>query len=65
MISARIRQFATTSLVVGLGLALSGCRVGPQYVRPTAPTAPEFKESPPENFQSDDGWKRANPTTRN
>ncbi len=61
MISARIRQFATTSLVVGLGLALSGCRVGPQYVLPTAPTAPEFKESPPENFQSDDGWKRAQP----
>jgi NodT family efflux transporter outer membrane factor (OMF) lipoprotein len=62
MIGTRIRRCATTSLVVGLGLALSGCRVGPQYVRPTAPMAPEFKEVPPENFLSEDGWKRAQPS---
>src|ERR1700734_2711536 len=61
MIGTRIRSCATTSLIGGLGLALSGCRVGPQYVHPTAPTAPEFKEAPPANFQSDDGWKRAQP----
>lgn len=62
MIGMRIRCCATTPLVVGLGLALSGCRVGPQYVRPTAPTAPEFKEAPPDNFGSEDGWKRAQPS---
>ena len=50
------------SLMAGMGVALSGCRVGPQYVRPTAPMAPEFKEAPPENFQSEDGWKRAQPS---
>ncbi|HSY36575.1 MAG TPA: efflux transporter outer membrane subunit [Acidobacteriaceae bacterium] len=50
------------SLLAGFGLVLSGCRVGPQYVRPTAPMAPEFKEAPPENFPSEDGWKRAQPS---
>jgi NodT family efflux transporter outer membrane factor (OMF) lipoprotein len=46
----------------GLGLALSGCRVGPDYIRPTAPTAPAFKEALPDNFKSDDGWKPAQPS---
>jgi len=36
--------------------------VGPQYVRPTAPLAPEFKEALPENFKSEDGWKPALPS---
>jgi NodT family efflux transporter outer membrane factor (OMF) lipoprotein len=49
-------------LGTGLGLVLSGCRVGPNYVRPTAPTAPAFKESLPENFKSEDGWKPAQPS---
>jgi NodT family efflux transporter outer membrane factor (OMF) lipoprotein len=46
----------------GLGLALSGCRVGPNYLRPTVPTAPAFKESLPDNFKSEDGWKPAQPS---
>jgi len=46
----------------GLGLVLSGCRVGPNYMRPTAPTAPAFKEALPENFKSEDGWKAAQPS---
>jgi len=33
--------------------ALSGCTVGPDYVRPTAPTATHFKEA--------DGWTPADP----
>ena len=45
-----------------LGLALSGCRVGPDYIRPTVPTAPAFKESLPDNFKSEDGWKAAQPS---
>ncbi|MEG9436090.1 efflux transporter outer membrane subunit [Edaphobacter sp. HDX4] len=40
---------------------LAGCRVGPQYVRPTAPLAPEFKEALPSNFKASDGWKVAQP----
>jgi NodT family efflux transporter outer membrane factor (OMF) lipoprotein len=36
--------------------------VGPQYVRPAAPLAPEFKEALPSNFKSTDGWKVAQPS---
>jgi NodT family efflux transporter outer membrane factor (OMF) lipoprotein len=42
-------------LAIGLVLAVSGCAVGPNYHRPSAPAAPSFKESPPE------GWKQAQP----
>jgi NodT family efflux transporter outer membrane factor (OMF) lipoprotein len=34
---------------------LSGCMVGPKYVKPSAPMAPSFKEA------STDGWKTAHP----
>ena len=57
MNQVRTRRVVVLLLVAGLGLALSGCRVGPEYVRPTAPLAPEFKEPLPENFKSEDGWK--------
>ena len=36
--------------------ALAGCMVGPDYERPSAPTAPAFKES--------EGWKAAQPQRR-
>jgi NodT family efflux transporter outer membrane factor (OMF) lipoprotein len=45
-----------------LVVSLAGCRVGPQYVRPAAPSAPEFKETLPANFKSSDGWKVAQPS---
>ncbi len=43
-------------------LLLTGCTVGPNYHRPTAPTAPAFKERsvPPPNPQGG-GWKQATP----
>jgi NodT family efflux transporter outer membrane factor (OMF) lipoprotein len=62
MIAARIRSAAIIPLMAGLGLVLTGCRVGPQYVRPAAPLAPEFKEPLPENFRSEDGWNPAQPS---
>ena len=40
-------------------LLLSSCKVGPNYVRPTAPTPPAFKEPPPENYKE---WKQAHPS---
>jgi NodT family efflux transporter outer membrane factor (OMF) lipoprotein len=48
---------------------LSGCNVGPKYVKPTAPAvAPEFKESapaaytnPPEGTTPDGTWRPAQP----
>jgi NodT family efflux transporter outer membrane factor (OMF) lipoprotein len=48
-------------LAASFGLAAAGCRVGPQYARPSAPLAPEFKEAPPSYFNSD-GWKPAQPS---
>jgi NodT family efflux transporter outer membrane factor (OMF) lipoprotein len=61
MIATSIRKTAIIPLVAGMGLALSGCQVGPKYVRPTVPMAPAFKETPPDNFKSVDGWKAAQP----
>jgi NodT family efflux transporter outer membrane factor (OMF) lipoprotein len=42
-------------LSIGPLLVLGGCMVGPDYQRPTAPVAQQFKEQPP------DGWARATP----
>jgi NodT family efflux transporter outer membrane factor (OMF) lipoprotein len=39
-----------------LGAMLSGCMVGPDYHRPSAPVAAQFKEQPPE------GWAKASPS---
>jgi NodT family efflux transporter outer membrane factor (OMF) lipoprotein len=49
-------------LVIATGLAiplLSGCMVGPKYVKPSAPLAPSFKETT--NWKEGDGWKIAEP----
>ncbi|MGA8806509.1 MAG: efflux transporter outer membrane subunit, partial [Thermoanaerobaculia bacterium] len=50
------------SVVATLTVMVAGCRVGPQYVRPVAPLAPEFKETLPSNFKASDGWKVAQPS---
>jgi NodT family efflux transporter outer membrane factor (OMF) lipoprotein len=47
---------------MGMSLTFSGCRVGPEYVRPTAPIAPAFKEPLPVSFDSHAGWKTAQPS---
>jgi NodT family efflux transporter outer membrane factor (OMF) lipoprotein len=47
---------------LALALVVSGCRVGPDYVRPSAPLAPAFKEPLPDNFKAEDGWKPAQPS---
>jgi NodT family efflux transporter outer membrane factor (OMF) lipoprotein len=57
-----MRSVFITSTAILLMTGLAGCRVGPQYVRPAAPLAPEFKESLPQNFKSVDGWKAAQPS---
>jgi NodT family efflux transporter outer membrane factor (OMF) lipoprotein len=48
-------------LIVGgtLILLLSGCMVGPKYVKPAAPLAPTFKETT--DWKEGDGWKIAKP----
>ena len=55
-------RLSIVALAAGACLALSGCKVGPQYVRPSVPLAPAFKEPLPGNFKSDDGWKPAQPS---
>ena len=62
MIPACIGRWAALALAAGACFALAGCRVGPEYVRASAPTAPVFKESLPDNFKSEDGWKMAQPS---
>ncbi len=42
-------------------LLLSGCMVGPQYARPTTPTAPTFKEQPHNTPIPGDGWAYGTP----
>lgn len=51
------------SVAVLLCVLLAGCRVGPDYKRPTAPAAPAFKEEPPPNFKEAEaqGWKQSQP----
>ena len=42
-------------------LFVSGCMVGPKYVKPAAPTAPAFKEQPPDSFNGSQEWQAAQP----
>lgn len=51
---------ATSSVAA---LLLSGCMVGPKYVKPTVPLAPNYKEATAEtsNFKEDDNWQPAKP----
>jgi NodT family efflux transporter outer membrane factor (OMF) lipoprotein len=75
--SKRTKQLAQTksaaakagSILAGLlPLALlSGCMVGPKYVKPTAPTAPDYKEAPGgaaqgEAYKEGGPWQPAKPS---
>ena len=41
---------------------VTGCQVGPKYVRPSAPVPPAYKENQPgTNLAQAEGWKQANP----
>jgi outer membrane protein TolC len=48
-------------IAIALAVALSGCEVGPKYVRATAPTSTNFKEQPPDSFKEAGQWKTAQP----
>jgi NodT family efflux transporter outer membrane factor (OMF) lipoprotein len=58
----RALQFGLLVSTAGLMVTIDGCHVGPQYVRPAAPLAPEFKEALPQNFKAGDGWKAVQPS---
>src|ERR1700683_4566941 len=46
-------------LVSAAAFLLSGCMVGPRYVKPTVPVTPNFEET--EELKDGDGWKVAQP----
>src|ERR1700761_9676859 len=55
MIMTRIsRPLSVSASMLALAAVLSGCAVGPNYSRPTAPISATFKEA--------DGWKQAQPS---
>jgi NodT family efflux transporter outer membrane factor (OMF) lipoprotein len=58
-------RFLAWTLLSGALLMAAGCVVGPNYKRPSAPTAaaPAFKESPPPDFKEAEaqGWAQAQP----
>jgi NodT family efflux transporter outer membrane factor (OMF) lipoprotein len=50
------------SLLSVVTILLAGCMVGPNYVKPSTPMAPAFKEEAPSLSQASDGWKLAQPS---
>jgi NodT family efflux transporter outer membrane factor (OMF) lipoprotein len=60
----RVRNTHGTLAFAAAALLLSGCTVGPNYHRPTAPAAPAFKESAtpvPPPAPAGGGWKQVAP----
>ncbi len=51
----------TLVLICLTSMFFTGCMVGPKYVKPAVPTAPEFKEQPPDAFKESGDWKSAQP----
>jgi NodT family efflux transporter outer membrane factor (OMF) lipoprotein len=42
-------------------LALSGCMVGPKYVKPSVPLVPAYKEANPDEYKENSNWQVAQP----
>ncbi|HTS49441.1 MAG TPA: efflux transporter outer membrane subunit [Bryobacteraceae bacterium] len=55
-----VRTTRGIGFVTAGALLLSGCAVGPKYTRPSAPTAPAYKELDAANVSGD--WKAAQPS---
>jgi len=51
---------AAPLLLIGLGIGLAGCKVGPNYVKPQAAAPPAYQESAPDSTVAGD-WKPATP----
>jgi NodT family efflux transporter outer membrane factor (OMF) lipoprotein len=56
-----VNRVLAACLIGSFSLVVSGCMVGPKYVKPAAATAPAYKEQPPESFKESDTWKQAQP----
>jgi len=59
---ARTRGSAPLKLApLVLALLTPACVVGPNYVKPSTPVAPKFKEQMPPEFKEAPGWKQGEP----
>jgi NodT family efflux transporter outer membrane factor (OMF) lipoprotein len=49
--------------ITGVALiVLTGCMVGPKYVKPAVPMAPDFKEAGPDTYKENANWHVAQPS---
>jgi NodT family efflux transporter outer membrane factor (OMF) lipoprotein len=55
----KLRPAALISVAV---LLLSGCMVGPKYVKPPVPLTPEYKEANPDASKENSNWQVAQPS---
>ncbi len=57
-----VRDLPLRRASLALAAVLSaGCAVGPNYVRPSAPVPPEYKEAPSSQAPAAEQWKQAQP----
>jgi NodT family efflux transporter outer membrane factor (OMF) lipoprotein len=55
-----MKLYPATCASVGAFL-LTGCMVGPKYVKPSVPIAPEYKEATPDMYKESVNWQIAQP----
>ena len=53
-------QFRAAFISIAV-LALSGCMVGPKYVKPSVAIAPDYKEATPDAYKGTTNWQVAQP----
>jgi NodT family efflux transporter outer membrane factor (OMF) lipoprotein len=58
---AVVRFILTVIVALLLALLLTGCTVGPKYIKPTVATTPKYKEEAPTSFNQSDQWQPARP----
>ena len=56
-----MKTHLTRPLLSLTAIMLTGCMVGPNYVKPSTPMAPAFKEEAPNLSPATDGWEFAQP----
>ena len=56
-----MRFISTGTPVLPLVLLLTGCTVGPKYIKPSVPATATYKEEPPGSFKESEQWQPAHP----
>jgi NodT family efflux transporter outer membrane factor (OMF) lipoprotein len=55
------RFISTGALILPLASQLTGCTVGPKYIKPAVPMTQMYKEEVPSSFKGSDQWQPAHP----